>query len=120
MTAAGSAGTQTGLICGLQLLNAQLPLPGIGVRAPQAKQEENVYALACTTAERLGVSGGVSRDSVVANCDYIGKGYGLPAPSTLEAIDLFARYEGILLDPVYSAKGGAGLIDLIRQKQFRY
>ncbi len=119
VTATGSAGTQSGLICGLQLINAHLPLLGIGVRAPQAKQEENVYNLACATAERLGVAGGVPRASVVANCDYIGEGYGLPAPSTLEAIDIFARYEGILLDPVYSAKGGAGLIDLVRQKHFR-
>jgi len=61
----------------------------------------------------------VSRADVVANCDYVGPGYGIPAESTREAIDLFARYEGILLDPVYSAKGAAGLIDLIRKGHFR-
>lgn len=119
VTATGSAGTQAGLICGLQLMNARLPLLGIGVRAPQPTQEENVHNLATATAERLGIAGGVPRESVVANCDYIGEGYGIPADSTLEAIDLFARTEGILLDPVYSAKGGAGLIDLVRQKHFR-
>jgi 1-aminocyclopropane-1-carboxylate deaminase len=43
----------------------------------------------------------------VANCDFVGPGYGFPAESTLEAIDIFARLEGILLDPVYSGKGAA-------------
>ena len=55
---------------------------------------------------------------MVANCDYIGKGYGIPAESTLEAIVLFARQEAILLDPVYSGKGAAGLIDLVRRGHF--
>ena len=58
------------------------------------------------------------REDVVANCDYIGQGYGIPADSTLEAISLFARQEAILLDPVYSGKGAAGLIDLIRKGHF--
>ena len=116
--ATGSAGTQAGLITGLKALNAQIPLLGIGVRAPKDKQEENVFALACRTAEKLGCPGVVARADVVANCDYVGEGYGIPADSTLEAIDLFARTEAILLDPVYSAKGAAGLIDLIRKGQF--
>ena len=60
----------------------------------------------------------MARKDVVANCDYIGKGYGIPADSTLEAIDLFARQEAMLLDPVYSGKGAAGLIALIRKGQF--
>ncbi|MFU8883781.1 MAG: pyridoxal-phosphate dependent enzyme, partial [Rhodobacterales bacterium] len=55
---------------------------------------------------------------VVANTDYVGEGYGIPAPSTIEAIKIFARTEAILLDPVYSAKGAAGLIDLIRKGHF--
>ena len=49
----------------------------------------------------------------------MGEGYGIPTPGTIEAIELFAQLEGILLDPVYSAKGAAGLIDLIRKGQFR-
>ncbi|WP_343117189.1 D-cysteine desulfhydrase [Ostreiculturibacter nitratireducens] len=116
--ATGSAGTQAGLVTGLCALNAQIPVLGIGVRAPKPKQEENVFNLACATAEKLGCAGVVKREDVVANCDYVGEGYGIPAESTLEAIDLFARTDGILLDPVYSAKGGAGLIDLIRKGHF--
>lgn len=117
--ATGSAGTQAGLITGLRAMNAGIPLLGIGVRAPKAKQEENVFNLAVKTADKLGCPGVVQREDVVANTDYVGPGYGMPAQDTLEAIDLFARTEGILLDPVYSAKGAAGLIDLIRKGHFR-
>ena len=61
----------------------------------------------------------VAREDVVANTDYVGPGYGVPAEDTLQAIDLFAKTEAILLDPVYSAKGGAGLIDLCRKGHFK-
>ncbi|MCY4208429.1 MAG: D-cysteine desulfhydrase [Roseovarius sp.] len=117
--ATGSSGTQAGLITGLKAMNANIPLLGIGVRAPREKQEENVCSLAAKTADMLGCSGVVEPCDVVANTDYVGPGYGIPAPDTLEAIDLFAKLEGILLDPVYSAKGGAGLVDLIRKGHFK-
>ena len=116
--ATGSAGTQAGLVTGLAAMNANIPLLGIGVRAPQARQEENVFALAVATAEKLGCPNAVSRGDVVANCDYVGDGYGIPTLGCLEAIAMFAEYEGILLDPVYSAKAAAGLIDLIRSGHF--
>jgi len=119
VTATGSAGTHAGLIVGLKALNAQLPLLGIGVRAPKDRQEENVFKLAQLTEDKLGIGRVVNRADVVANCDYIGQGYGIPAESTLEAIDLFAKQEAILLDPVYSGKGAAGLIDLIRKGHFK-
>jgi len=118
VTATGSAGTQAGLIVGLKALNAQLPLLGIGVRAAREVQEANVFRLAQAVEEKLGTVGVVSREDVVANCDYIGQGYGIPAESTLEAIDIFARTEAVLLDPVYSGKGAAGLIDLVRKGHF--
>jgi L-cysteate sulfo-lyase len=89
------------------------------VRAPRPVQEENVYKLACATADKLGCPGVVKREDVVANTDYVGEGYGIPAPSTIEAIDMFAQLEAILLDPVYSGKGAAGLIDLIRKGHFK-
>lgn len=117
--ATGSAGTQAGLVAGLKACNAQIPVLGIGVRAPRPKQEENVYALAVKVAEKLGCPGVVARADVVANTDYVGQGYGIPTEGGLEAIRLFAQLEGILLDPVYSAKGAAGLIDLIRTGHFR-
>ena len=116
--ATGSAGTQAGLIAGLKAINAGIPLLGIGVRAPKAKQEENVYALAVATAETIGAPGVVRREDVIANTDHVGGGYGVPTPGGMEAIALFAELEGILLDPVYTAKGAAGLIDLIRRGRF--
>jgi L-cysteate sulfo-lyase len=116
--ATGSTGTQAGLLAGLEGSRAGIPVLGIGVRAPKAVQEEKVYALAARTAEILGVPGAVTRERVAANCDYIGAGYGLPTAGMMEALELVARTEGILLDPVYSGKGMAGLIDLIRKGQF--
>ena len=116
--ATGSAGTQAGLVVGLKAINANIPLLGIGVRAPKPKQEENVYNLALATAEKLGCPGVVQREDGVANTDYVGEGYGIPTKECLQAIEMFARLEGILLDPVYSGKGAAGLIDLTRKGAF--
>lgn len=117
--ATGSAGTQAGLVVGLEGTRSQIPVLGIGVRAAREAQETNVYNLAVKTAELLGVPGCVERESVRANCDYVGGGYGVPTPGMVEAVTLMARLEGILLDPVYSGKGMAGLIDLCRKGHFR-
>lgn len=114
----GSAGTQAGLVAGLEGCHSGIKVYGVSVRHPKAKQEETVYGLASETAEYAGVKGGLARDSVVADGDYVGPGYGQPTPEMLEAIHLAARHEGLLLDPVYSGKGMAGLIGLIRQGRF--
>jgi len=116
--ATGSAGTQAGLVVGLEGLNSGIPVLGIGVRAPKDKQEENVYRLVSQTWDLLRVRGELRRDAVVANSDYVGAGYGKPTEGMIEAVQLLARLEGILLDPVYSGKGMAGLIDLIRKGHF--
>jgi L-cysteate sulfo-lyase len=78
-----------------------------------------VYNLAEATAEKLDLGVTINREDVIANCNYIGEGYGLPTPEAIAAIRLLARTEGILLDPVYSAKGMAGLLDLCRRGMFR-
>ena len=114
VTATGSAGTQGGLIVGLKAMQCDIPLLGIGVNIPRDAQEEKVYKLACETADYIGKPGCVTRDDVVANCDYVGDGYGVPTESMNEAVLMLARYEGLLFDPVYSGKGLAGMIDLIR------
>jgi L-cysteate sulfo-lyase len=119
VTATGSAGTQAGLVAGLEGARAGIPVLGIGVRAPKAPQEDKVFRLAEQTAELLGIPGAVKREAVLANCDYVGAGYGVPTAGMIEAVTLLARSEGILLDPVYSGKGMAGLIDLIRQGRWR-
>jgi L-cysteate sulfo-lyase len=114
VTATGSAGTQGGLIVGLKAMKSTIPLLGIGVNIPQQDQEEKVFELACETAEYIGKPGCVSREDVVANCNYVGDGYGIPTESMNEAVLMLARTEGLLFDPVYSGKGLAGMIDLIR------
>jgi len=117
--ATGSAGTQAGIVAGLEGLRAGIPVLGISVRQPRERQEDTVYALAQATAELAGVRGAVSREAVRANSDYVGPGYGRSTPEMLEAIRLLARTEGILLDPVYSGKAMAGLIDLCRRGAFK-
>lgn len=119
VTATGSAGTQAGLITGLKAMNAGIPLTGISVRAPKERQEEMVFALAQRTAQKLGCPGVVQRADVVADGNYVGPGYGIPREDTLEAIRMFAQLEAILLDPVYSGKGAAGLIDYCRKGKFK-
>jgi L-cysteate sulfo-lyase len=116
--ATGSSGTQAGLVTGLCAMNAGIPVLGIGTRAARPKQEQMVFDLACRTAGKLGSPGVVRREDVVANSDYVGPGYGLPTEAGIEAIRMFAELEGILLDPVYSGKGAAGLIDLARKGEF--
>lgn len=116
--ATGSAGTQAGLVAGFEALNSGIRVLGIGVRNPRDKQEANVHALAEATAAKLGVKGGIPRAAVEANCDYVGAGYGIPTDGMAEAVMLLARTEGVFLDPVYSGKAMAGLIDLIRRGAF--
>ncbi|MGK4327793.1 D-cysteine desulfhydrase [Lonsdalea quercina] len=117
--ASGSSGTQAGLVAGLTAVRSGIPVLGISVRAPKEKQEENVYRLAQQIWQRLGIDEALPRAAVQANSDYVGKGYGIPNEGTREALQLLARLEGILLDPVYSGKGMAGLIDLIRKGHFK-
>lgn len=115
----GSSGTQAGLLAGLSILNSPIKVLGISVRAAKEAQEEAVYKLATATAAKIGVPDAVRREVVIADAGYVGEGYGIPAPSTIEAIRMVAELEGILLDPVYSGKGMAGLIDYVRQGRFK-
>ncbi len=117
--ATGSAGTQAGLVTGLRATHSGVPVLGIGVNAPQPAQEQKVYELAVETAEYIGAGGCVQREDVVANCDYVGDGYGIPTAGMREAILLLARLEGLLFDPVYSGKGLAGMIDLVQKGHFK-
>lgn len=116
--ATGSAGTQAGLVAGLHALSSPLRVLGIGVRAPRDRQEANVLRLARATAAHMGLDREVPEGAVEANCDYVGAGYGIPTPGMVEAVRMVARLEGIMLDPVYSGKGMAGLIDLVRRGAF--
>ena len=115
--ATGSAGTQAGLVAGNRALDNPFAILGVGVRLAREAQEQKVFELACATATHLDTPP-PPRDAVRANCDYVGAGYGLPTDGMIEAVTLLAQLEGILLDPVYSGKGMAGLIDMVRRGEF--
>ena len=116
--ATGSAGTQAGLVTGIKALNAKIPVLGIGVRLSKEDQEAKVLECAEATAQLLNLDSEIPPEEVVANCDYVGEGYGIPSQGTIDAINMLAQEEGILLDPVYSGKSFAGLIDLIAKGYF--
>lgn len=115
--ASGSGGTHAGLVAGMTGVNG-LPVSGISVRAQKEPQAAKLHALANEVADKLGVRGGVPRDALTVFDAYVGPGYSLPTDAMVEAVRLFARLEGVLLDPVYTGKAAAGLIDLVRQGHF--
>ena len=114
----GSAGTHAGMVVGMTGTNANIPVSGIDVSKPAADQEPGVYKLAQETAELLGIKGGIERDAVKCYGEYVGPGYSVPSDAMVEAVKLFAAEEAILLDPVYTGKVAAGLIDLVRKGAF--
>ena len=98
--------------------NAGIPVTGIGVNRPKPVQEAAVHKLAQETLDYIGAGVNLPAEKVVAFDDYVGPGYSLPTDSMVEAVKLLAQTEGILLDPVYSGKAMAGLIDLVRKGHF--
>ena len=115
--ASGSAGTHAGLLAGLHAAGSDIPVMGISVRQPRERQIAAVHKLAAATAAQL-TDTPLSLEKTLIDDGYVGAGYGLPTEGTIAAIDLIARKEGVLLDPVYSAKGLAGMIGLTEQKFF--
>jgi L-cysteate sulfo-lyase len=115
--ATGSAGTQAGLLAGKKYFNSDIPINGICVRYDKATQEKKVYDEAKKTCEKLKCNI-LDKSEVLVYDEYIGSGYGEPTEGMIEATKLLAQKEAILLDPVYSGKGFAGLVGLIRNKKF--
>ena len=115
--ATGSAGTQSGLLAGRKYFNCKIPVTGISVRFDKTTQEEKVYTLAKKTCKMLQCNI-LDKSEIVVYDEYIGPGYGEPTDGMIEATKLLAKKEAILLDPVYSGKGFAGLIGLIKNKKF--
>jgi D-cysteine desulfhydrase len=116
--ASGSAGTHAGLVTGFHGNNSNIPVIGINVSRPKAEQEEIVYDLVQSTAKHVGVNSDIPRETVVCFDEYVGPGYSLPTPEMAEAVRMLARLEGVLIDPVYTGKAMAGLIDLVRKGFF--
>lgn len=114
----GSCGTQAGLVAGLQALHSKAKVLGITNRRKKDLQVKAVYDLTRRTADLLGAGDTVSVSDIVVDDRWVGGGYGVPTDEMLAAIDLLARTEGILLDPVYTGKGFAGLLGNIADGTF--
>ena len=115
----GSTGTHAGLIVGFYGANSNIPVLGMNVSRPKDTQEEMVYDLVKRVAKHVNIKHEIPREVVACFDDYVGPGYSIPTPEMAEAVKLLACTEGILLDPVYSGKAMAGLIDLVRQGYFK-
>uniref|UniRef100_UPI0026254038 D-cysteine desulfhydrase n=1 Tax=Fusobacterium sp. TaxID=68766 RepID=UPI0026254038 len=115
----GSAGTHAGIVAGMTGVNANIPITGISVNRKKDIQKAAVWNLAKGTAELAGVHNEITEDLVQVRDEFVGPGYSLPTGTMVEAVQLLARTEGILLDPVYTGKAMAGLVGMIREGKFK-
>lgn len=114
----GSTGTHAGLLTGIIGENANIPVVGIGINRKRDIQREAVLNLSRELSGKLKVKNPPVMDDVIVFDDYIGAGYSRPTEGMIEAVKLVARTEAILLDPVYTGKTMAGLIDLTKKGYF--
>ena len=113
-----SGGTHAGLTLGKRVFGYVGKILGISIDEPEAWLKKNVSALASDASELLGERIEFSPDDVMATDAYCQAGYGVLTDAEREAVKLFPKYEGLLLDPVYTGRAAAGLIDLIRKGFF--
>ncbi|MDI6769064.1 MAG: D-cysteine desulfhydrase family protein [Anaerolineales bacterium] len=117
--ASSSGGTQAGLVLGARLFGFGGKVLGISVDEPREVLQERVAKLATETSARSGERIAFSPEDVQVNADYCAAGYGVLTEGEREAVTLFARTEGLLLDPVYTGRAAAGMIDLIKKGFFK-
>jgi D-cysteine desulfhydrase len=117
--ATSSGGTQAGLLAGQRAFGHKGRLLGISVDESEEWLQNQVSELASLTSAKLGKHIKFTPDDVLANANYCSAGYGVLTEPEREAIRLFATCEGVLLDPVYTGRAAAGMIDLIRKGFFK-
>jgi D-cysteine desulfhydrase family pyridoxal phosphate-dependent enzyme len=117
--ASSSGGTQAGLVCGARLFNFKGKVLGISVDETEADLQAKVAPLANDTADFLSEKTDFVPEEILVSAGYLGGGYGVMGIAEGEAIRMFAREEGLLLDPVYTARAAAGMIDLIHKGYFK-
>lgn len=117
--ATSSAGTHAGLILGQRMFGYKGKVLGISVDESEEWLNNHVSELASLASEKLGERIELTPDEVLANANYCSAGYGVVTELEREAIRLFATCEGLLLDPVYTGRAAAGMIDLIRKGFFK-
>ncbi len=111
----GSAATHSGLLTGLRYHGSKATVRGICVRRDAAAQKPRVLARAQELESMVGLPNNISETDIWVSDAWLGAGYGQLTPETIEAMEMTARHEGILLDPVYTGKAMAGLIGLVRE-----
>jgi D-cysteine desulfhydrase family pyridoxal phosphate-dependent enzyme len=111
----GSCGTHAGTLAGTIASGASFLVQGVSVSRPESQQREKVKNLAGRTLQHLGLAGQVHERGVLVDDRFRGPGYGIPTAGTMEAIELAAREEALVLDPVYTGKSMAGLIGHARE-----
>ncbi|HWR12271.1 MAG TPA: D-cysteine desulfhydrase family protein [Rectinemataceae bacterium] len=114
-----SGGTHAGLALGAKLFGYRGRVLGISIDESEAWLKARVSALASDASELLGGRIEIGPEEILANDSYCSAGYGVLTGAEVEAVKLFARTEGLLLDPVYTGRAAAGLVDLIRKGRFR-
>src|SRR5438552_8840110 len=117
--ATSSGGTHAGLLLGQRVFGFTGKILGISVDEPEEWLKEEVSKLASATSEKVGERTEFTPADVLVNADYCDAGYGVVTEREREAIRLFASCEGLLLDPVYTGRAAAGMIDLIRKGFFK-
>ena len=115
----GSSHTHTGFLFGLRALGSPIRVTGICVRRNASLQRSRVLDCAAKLAELMGVDNPVAEEDVYIDDGALAPGYGRTNPAVLDAIAKAAQTEGILLDPVYSGKTMAGLLQLAERGYFR-
>ena len=113
-----AAGTYGGLCLGSIAANSDIEVMGIAISEQKDNWEQNLTDLINGTANHLGLNIEFRPDDINVKIDYIGNGYAIPTEGMIKAIKLVAKTEGVLLDPIYTGKGMAGLIDLIKKEVF--
>ncbi len=116
--ASGSAGTQAGTVAGAAAYLPGTQILGIDVDAAPERVATDVRELLDPLTDRLELEQTDLCDRVAVVGGYAGPSYGAITPEVLEAISMFGKLEGLILDPVYSGKAAAGLIGLIRSGRF--
>jgi len=114
-----SGGTHAGLILGQRLFGYKGKVLGISIDEPEEWLKTRVSALASNASEKLGKRIDFMPGDVLASEEYCKAGYGVLTDAEREAVKLFAKTEGLLLDPVYTGRAAAGMIDLIRKGFFK-
>ncbi len=113
-----SGGTQAGMSLGARIFGYPGKILGISIDEGQAILQRRVADLANLTADYLGEKISFTPDDIDVNADYLGAGYGIMGEPERDAIRMFATYEGLLLDPIYTGRAASGMIDLIRKGFF--